>query len=140
VVYSTFYEQPKRLKKQWTSPLLRAIGIDEHSFRRDKSTQEMAWNTMPGRDGVKFVTIDLSEGFRAAVKEAFPQAQIVADRFHVLRCIDDRLKEERRRLPADLRKRETTKQRLLFRNLSSLSSRSQVSLTTWLLTYPALAQ
>jgi transposase len=168
MVYSTFYEQLKRLKKQWTYPLPRAIGIDEHSFRRDKRTHEMAWNTivvdhvgervydliegrrteeilptlkaMPGREGVEFVTIDLSEGYRSAVKEAFPQAQIVADRFHVLRCIDDRMKEELRRLPADIRKRDKAKERLLFRKLSALSSRSQESLTTWLLAYPALAQ
>ena len=90
--------------------------------------------------GVEFVTIDLSEGYRSAVKEAFPQAQIVADRFHVLRCIDDRMKEELRRLPADIRKRDKTKERLLFRKLSALSSRSQEALTTWLLAYPALAQ
>lgn len=168
MVYSTYYEHLERLRKQWDYPLPKAIGIDEHSFRRDKSTREMAWNTvvvdhvgervydlikgrkeceilpalkaMAGRDSVEFVTIDLSEGYRSAVKEAFPNAEIVADRFHVLRCIDERMREELRALPPEKRKKDKAKERLLFRRFSGLASRSQESLSTWLLAYPALSK
>lgn len=167
MIYSTFYDQLRRLRKQWTYPLPKAIGIDEHSFHREKTTGEIAWNTiivdhigkrvydvvqgrkeseilpqlkqLLGRENVQFVTLDLSESFRNSVKIAFPNAAIVADRFHVLRCIDDRMKEELRLLPKDIRKKDKPKERYLFKKFYKLSKRNQDTLNTWLLAYPCLS-
>ena len=43
---------------------------------------------LPGRDQVKMVCIDLSESYRCLVKNYFPNAQIVADHFHVIRLVN----------------------------------------------------
>ena len=42
---------------------------------------------LKGRDKVEVVTIDLSEPYRALIKKYFPNAKIVADRFHVVRAL-----------------------------------------------------
>lgn len=39
----------------------------------------------PNRSSVKYVVIDLSTLFRSVIKNAFPHAEIVADKFHALR-------------------------------------------------------
>lgn len=43
---------------------------------------------LSGRDQVKIVCMDLSESYRRLVKTYFPQAQIVADRFLVIRLVN----------------------------------------------------
>jgi transposase len=36
---------------------------------------------------VRFVALDLSDGYRNFAREFFPNAELVADKFHVLRLI-----------------------------------------------------
>jgi len=43
---------------------------------------------LPGREKVLVVVMDLSETYRRLVKKYFPNAMIVADRFHVIRWIN----------------------------------------------------
>lgn len=43
---------------------------------------------LPGRDKVAVVVMDLSETYRRIVQKYFPNAKIVADRFHVIRWIN----------------------------------------------------
>src|SRR5579884_3585921 len=43
---------------------------------------------LPGKDGVRVVCMDLASAYRALVRKHFPNARIVADRFHVLRLIN----------------------------------------------------
>ena len=40
-----------------------------------------------GREKVKVVCMDLSSGYRSIVRRCFPNAKIVADRFHVIRLV-----------------------------------------------------
>ncbi len=40
-----------------------------------------------GRDKVKSVCMDLSSGYRSIARRCFPNAKIVADRFHVIRLV-----------------------------------------------------
>lgn len=87
------------------------IGIDEHFFRRkngftefttmitnlkEKSVFEMvhgkAYNSLeeqlkdiPGRENVKIVVIDMSSSYKSFIRRFFPNARIIADKFHVLR-------------------------------------------------------
>ena len=42
---------------------------------------------LPGKDKVKVVCMDLSSTYRSLVKKYFPNALIVADRFHVIRLM-----------------------------------------------------
>lgn len=41
----------------------------------------------PGRENVKVVVIDLSNGYLSIVRKLFPSAKIVADKFHALRLL-----------------------------------------------------
>lgn len=87
------------------------LGIDEHFFSRRKGyattfcdlknhkvydvvlgrselSLESYLGKLKGKDRVKVVCMDLSTGYRSLVKKHFPQATIVADRFHVIRVVN----------------------------------------------------
>ena len=89
----------------------RVLGIDEHFFSRrqgyattfcdlrghkifdvvlgrSEAALETYLDRLPGKDRVKVVCMDLASSYRALVKKHFPQARIVADRFHVIRLIN----------------------------------------------------
>ena len=86
------------------------LGIDEHRFSKkisfsttlcDLSNHRVldllkgrssaqittALKSIPGRHSVRMVNMDLSETYRSIVKDVFPNACIVTDRFHVIRLI-----------------------------------------------------
>jgi transposase len=42
---------------------------------------------LPGKERVKVICIDLSSRYRSLVRRYFPQAKIVADRFHIIRLM-----------------------------------------------------
>ncbi|RUQ95555.1 transposase, partial [Legionella septentrionalis] len=46
------------------------------------------FKALEGKERVRVVCIDLSSSYRALVKRFFPHAKIVADRFHVIRLIN----------------------------------------------------
>jgi len=43
---------------------------------------------LPGKDNVKLIVMDLSETYRSIARQHFPRAKIVADRFHVVRLVN----------------------------------------------------
>lgn len=86
------------------------LGIDEHFFSkkqgyattfcnlkkhkifdivkgRSESDLKNYLQTLAGREQVKVVCIDLSSAYRHLIKRYFPNAMIVADRFHVIRLM-----------------------------------------------------
>jgi transposase len=87
----------------------RILGIDEHHFLhgrysttlcnlerhrifdmvpgRSREALKDYLGLLPGRLNVRLVCMDLSNTYRAVVHEFFPRAQIVADRFHVIRLV-----------------------------------------------------
>jgi transposase len=100
---------------------LTCIGIDELSYRRhheyitiitDHVRGRVVWaapgknaNTVRGffetlgkerSDRIEAVTIDMSEAYATAVREACPNAKIIYDRFHVQRLAHDALDKVRR--------------------------------------------
>ena len=98
------------LKEQLAYPLPRQLGIDEHSIHRGgkyavtlvdlehhrvydviegKNAALLAarLRKMKGRLQVRMVCIDLSASFRSVVARVFPNAKVVADRFHVIKLI-----------------------------------------------------
>lgn len=87
------------------------LGIDEHFFSRKQGyatslvdlknhkvfdvvlgrsepSLKRYLSRLPGRAQVKLVVMDLSETYRALVRRYFPNARIVADRFHVVRLVN----------------------------------------------------
>jgi transposase len=89
----------------------KVLGIDEHFFTRKKgyattlcdlknhriydlalgrseASLEAYFITLEGKDQVRVVCMDLATVYRSIVKIQFPNALIVADRFHVIRLIN----------------------------------------------------
>lgn len=57
------------------------------------TAQPQAW-----REGITHVAIDLSAAYAKAVREALPHAQLVADKFHVVKAANDALTQVRQRV------------------------------------------
>lgn len=55
---------------------------------RSEASLKTFLEKLEGRDRVKVVVMDLSETYRSIIKKYFPNAMIVADRFHVIRLIN----------------------------------------------------
>lgn len=93
------------------APCPRILGIDEHFFTRRYGyattfcdlRHHSVYDVVPGRSEaalerylmklegkaeVELVCLDLSSSCRVLVKKHFPNAQIVADRFHVIRVVN----------------------------------------------------
>ena len=90
------------------------LGIDEHSFSRRRSKKQFSTtlcdlrkrrvfdvaqgrsssdlsgylSTLKGKERVKVICMDLSSPYKSLAKQHFPQAKIVADRFHVIRQLN----------------------------------------------------
>lgn len=63
--------------------------VDSRSSQQVRTwieAQPAAW-----RGGVTHVSIDLSAAYAKAVREALPDAQLVADKFHVIKAANDTL-------------------------------------------------
>lgn len=123
-VYHAYYKhlERKRLEKL-NYPWPKIIGIDEHAFRKkrgsgqtefasmivdhvNKRVREVAYGKttaelkdqlayIPGRENVQYATLDLCDPFKNFVREFFPNATLVADKFHVLRLISPALLKKR---------------------------------------------
>ena len=97
-------------KELSNAPCPTVLGIDEHFFSRKqgfattlcdlrrhkifdivkgRSAADLSEYllSLQGRDKVKVVCMDLSSTYRSIVKKYFPNAKIVADRFHVIRLL-----------------------------------------------------
>jgi transposase len=112
-VFKTLYTRLEEKLRMRQYPWPSTVGIDEHSFRRFKGRTEFATivvdypnrriyelaqgkttaelmhqlGGIEGRENVKNVIVDLCDPFKNFAKAHFPNAKIVADKFHVLRLI-----------------------------------------------------
>ena len=142
-VYKVHYEQleikTRELKsKRWPTTL----GIDEHFFTRRRGYPEYVTvftdlnkrklfevgstkvkkklikqiEHIPGRENVKIVCIDLAPGYRSLVKDFFPNARIVADKFHVVKLLMTELMKERKEV-ADHHKKILGRKRILSNSI-----------------------
>jgi len=94
------------------APCPQVLGLDEHFFTRKHGyattfcdlknhsvydvvlgRSQLALQSylehLEGREQVQLVCMDLASAYRALVRHYFPQARIVADRFHVIRMVND---------------------------------------------------
>ena len=100
-----------KLTRRMNEPCPRVLGIDEHFFTRkqgyattlcdlahhkvydvilgrSEKALEPAFDKLPDKRKVRVVVMDLSETYRSIARKYFPNAQIVADRFHVIRLVN----------------------------------------------------
>lgn len=158
-VYRALYEmlelkQREQEKTEWGT----TIGIDEHSFVRNKKRGHREFVTMfvdinhhkvrevalgktageikhaiahiPGREKVKNVVMDMCAPYRMFVKDYFPNAQIIADKFHVLRLLTPAINARRKQITGDRRKNPVRK--LLLKNGRNLDKKTKEILHEWL--------
>lgn len=147
--------------RQWHSRCCpRVLGIDEHFFTRKKGYattlcdlgNHKVYDVVPGRseasleryllslegkDLVRVVCMDLASVYRALVRKHFPQARIVADRFHVIRLVNHHFLNCWREIdPVGSKNRGLLS--LMRRHRHNLRPEQQARLMAYLEKYPAL--
>lgn len=121
LIGKVLYEQLELKSREMQNPWNKRIGIDEHcAFKRgqerfvtvvtdmkNRRIRELVHGKtgeilkeklkhIPGRENVQWVALDLSDSYKKFVFEFFPNAQIVADKFHVLRLLNPHLIRRRK--------------------------------------------
>ncbi len=136
------------------------LGIDEHFFTRKKgyattfvdlknhkvfdvvlgrseASLRSYLSRLPGRDQVRVVVMDLSETYRQIVRKYFPNATIVADRFHVIRLVNHHfLRLWQQQDPVGRKDRGLVS--LMRRHQWRLTDEQRISLDRYLSAYPVL--
>jgi transposase len=164
-LYSALYRHLELERRKRLYPWPPKIGIDEHFFRRGKmgfrdfvsvivdqknhrlmevvegrtgAELEAALAYIPGRENVRAVAIDMCDPFKSFAKRFFPNATIVADKFHVLRLLSPAINRHRKAITGD--RRTLPVRRLLLRNGRDLEPRARWALRTWLADHPTLRE
>ena len=162
-IYQTLYEQIQgKLGEKLNYPWPSTLGVDEHFFTRirgraefatvftdypNKRLRELAFRKVKGeiiaqiqdiegRENVRNVIIDMSDGYRSFIKEHFPNARIIADKFHVLRLLTPAITKRRVAITGD--KRSLPVRRLLLRPRYKLFYYERDALDRWHAGYPEL--
>ena len=136
------------------------LGIDEHSFRHQDlvhTVTEVRERKMLGvlrddriatlrgflsnvpKDKVKEVCIDLKESLKKLAEEMFPQAQVVADAFHVIADANKRM-DEARRIEQDIYQKRKVKipKKIFLIGRDKLSEENKQKVDNLLAQYPTL--
>jgi transposase len=164
-LYKVHYDNLKtKLRERLNTPWPKILGIDEHFFTRKNGFAEFATvfcdlkkrrlfeiakgknasslqeviDQYPGRENVEVVVIDLSNGYRSIVKRMFPNARIIADKFHALRLLNPALMKLRKQINGN--KLELKQRRLLLRNREDLKYTEKVELDRFLEKHPQLEE
>lgn len=127
LVYKSYYQQIELELRKTKNPWPKTIGIDEHSFLRNSRKKKVDFVTVfidynnkrmkevvlgksigdlldssitkiEGRENVKNVIVDLSPTFRSFATDFFPNARLIADKFHVVKLMHPLIHEIRRKV------------------------------------------
>ena len=150
----------QKYKEIVSRPCPQMLGIDEHFFTRKKGyattfvdlknhnvfdvklgrselSLRQYLRRLPGKENVTLIAMDLSETYRNIAKRYFPNALIVADRFHVVRLINHHfLKAWQQHHPEGRRNRGLLS--LMRRHQWRLSNDNLANLMAYLKDYPVL--
>lgn len=166
-IYRCYYRQLElKQRERMNNPWPKTIGIDEHGLFRDKKRGAREFATIfvdytnkrvkevvdgkshadlekgiahiQGRERVQNVVIDLADSYKYFVKDYFPNAKIVADKFHVLRLLNPAINRRRIGITGD--KRTLGIRRLLLRNGFKLSFFERSAIWRWLDDHPELRE
>jgi len=166
LLHRVLYEQLELKRRTRLYPWPTKVGIDEHLFKHDSRLNTRRFVTMivdhknrrlmevvegkegavlkaalehiPGRENVRWVALDLSDGYRKFAREFFPNAQLVADKFHVLRLVQPAIYRYIKQL--ELGRDALPLYKLLRRNPLKLSPELRWRVRTWLADKPALRE
>jgi transposase len=164
-IQTMLYEQLElRRRRDINYPWPAVLGIDEHFFRRNRAFRqfvtvlvdykgrrlrevvegkttaalEVALKDIPGRENVRYVVLDLCDPFKNFARSFFPNAQLVADKFHVLRLLSPAINRRRKAITGDRRSLEV--RRWLLRNRTTLLPIQRFLLDQWLEQFPELGE
>ncbi|WP_052568946.1 transposase [Ktedonobacter racemifer] len=114
-----FHAEAARLEQEYVIPTPRWLGIDEiyvedhiycvltdieHRYivdllpKRDMESVKKWLSRLPGADRVECVTMDLWNPYRLAIQAILPKASIIADKYHVVRQINEVVETVRKSL------------------------------------------
>lgn len=164
-LYKILYEQLSlQIHRHINYPWPKIIGIDEHFFSRkghkrhfatvftdiknkrlrevvlgkDKLSLFESASHIPGREHVRLVALDLADSYKSFVKEFFPNAHMVADKFHVLRLLTPAINRRRKQIVGS--KHDHPIRKLLLRSGFNLAYYERNALKSWLKNHPELME
>ncbi|GAO78963.1 ISL3 family transposase [Sphingopyxis sp. C-1] len=92
--------------------------------------------TLPNRQDVETVTMDMWDQYRTAVKRTMPQAAVIADRWHMADKVNDAMNEARRRyqrkIHLDRRTALKSVNGIFLKRRAELSASEELELGGWL--------
>jgi transposase len=111
---------------------------------RNKKTVVDYLFRLPDRDKVELVAMDMWVPYRDAVQAVMPQAEVIIDKFHVLKLANEAMEKARKSIRADL----DTKQRrglmhdrfVLLKRTAELTDQEALLLDGWIKNYPLLGE
>ncbi|MGE0326971.1 MAG: ISL3 family transposase [Polyangiaceae bacterium] len=164
LLYRIVYEQLELRRRTRLYEWPARVGIDEHYFKRNRRLDVREFVTMvvdlknarlmelvegkrgddiraalehiPGRENVKWVALDLCDPYKRFAKDFFPNARLVADKFHVLRLLMPAITKYRRLAAGD--RDHPFLRKLLLRNGYRLKHHVRWQLSQWLEGHPEL--
>jgi transposase len=104
---------------------------------KSEESLEKYLKAMKGRTKTRLAFMDLSETYRAIVRKYFPHAEIVADRFHVIRLINRHFRKAYLRIEPDLLKTKGIRNLLRYHEWN-LKEEDRNKLQKFLNHHPAL--
>ena len=166
-LYVTLYRHLELERRKREYPWPTVIGLDEHFFRRNRRLGtrqfvsmlvdyrnrrlfevvdgrsgpelQQALSHIPGRERVRIVVLDMSDPYKSFAKRFFPNARLVADKFHVLRLLNPAL--ARRRTEAYGRGRRAARARkLLLCSRHRLDFWAKLEIRDFLAEHPELSE
>lgn len=163
-LYTALYKQLELQRRKRLYPWPKVIGLDEHFFRRRRGFRsfvtmvvdyqnrrlfelvdgktigelEAQLASIPGRDNVRFVVADLCDPYKSFAHRFFPNARVVADKFHVLRLLTPHINRRRKLITGD--RRSALIRRLLLRSRFTLDPASRWAVDRWLEQHPDLRE
>ncbi len=162
LLYKILYEQLELKWREKQNPWPTKIGIDEHFFTRQNGYTQYATivtdmvskrvrelvlgkaisDVVPqlqhieGRENVKIVVCDLADTYRTLAKTFFPNAEVVADKFHVLRLLTHHIMRKRREITGTNATRKA--RRLLLMSSKKLDYFDRKAIFDYLKNHPDL--
>lgn len=111
---------------------------------RNKKTIADYLFRLKGREDLQYVAMDMWQPYREAVQDVLPQANIVIDKFHVVKMANEAMEKIRKSLRADLNPRQRRglmhDRFVLLKRERELSDQERFNLDGWMKNYPLLGE
>nr|WP_311079555.1 ISL3 family transposase [Paenibacillus polymyxa] len=121
--------------------------IEEHTLldvlpNRNKETVIECLSRLPNRGQIRYVTMDMWQPYKDAVRAILPKALIIVDKFHVLRMANQALETIRKQLREGLSPKERRglvhDRNILLKRRIELTEMDKITLDLWTKNHPSL--